>query len=101
MIPGFRPLDLIVVGIIALLFFGPKRLPEMGSAIGKTIKEFQKSMREVTHPNEAEVSPPLPAATVQPAQMQPATPVSATASESGRDTMPSANAAPPTSHSSD
>jgi Sec-independent protein translocase protein TatA len=29
-----------------LLIFGPKRLPEMGSAIGKTYKEFKKSMRE-------------------------------------------------------
>ncbi len=42
--------DLAILGIVALLFFGPKRLPEMGSAIGKTIKEFQKSMKEVTAP---------------------------------------------------
>lgn len=58
--PGFRPIDLLVLAVIALLFFGPKRLPEMGSAVGKTIKEFQKSMREVTHPNEAPVQQTLP-----------------------------------------
>jgi sec-independent protein translocase protein TatA len=34
--------------LIALLIFGPKKLPELGSSVGKTIKEFQKSMREIT-----------------------------------------------------
>ncbi len=34
MIPGFHGFDLIVILIIALLIFGPKKLPEMGSAIG-------------------------------------------------------------------
>jgi sec-independent protein translocase protein TatA len=33
--------------IFGVLILGPRKLPEMGSAIGKTIKEFQKSMREV------------------------------------------------------
>ncbi len=55
--------DLIVVGAIALLFFGPKRLPEMGSAIGKTIKEFQKSMKEVTAPSPEPSQTALPPAT--------------------------------------
>lgn len=35
--------------LFGVLIMGPKKLPEMGSAIGKTIKEFQKSMREVKH----------------------------------------------------
>lgn len=39
----------ILVGLV-LLFFGAKRLPEMGSAVGKTIQEFRKSMREVPAP---------------------------------------------------
>ena len=34
---------------VALLFVGPKRLPEMGSAIGKTMREFQRSMHEIAH----------------------------------------------------
>ncbi len=45
---GFHGWDLLVVAVIALLIFGPKRLPEMGSAIGKTYKEFRKSMSEIT-----------------------------------------------------
>ncbi len=43
---GFRPEFLIPLLLIALLFFGAKRLPEIGSAAGQTIKEFQKSMRD-------------------------------------------------------
>jgi TatA/E family protein of Tat protein translocase len=31
--------------LIAVLFFGAKRLPEIGGAAGQTIKEFQKSIR--------------------------------------------------------
>jgi sec-independent protein translocase protein TatA len=52
--------ELIIVMLLALLVFGPKRLPEMGNAVGKTIKEFQKSMKEVTQP--AETDRQLPAA---------------------------------------
>ncbi len=52
MVPGFHGLDLVVILVIALLIFGPKKLPEMGSAIGKSIKEFKKGMNELTAPKE-------------------------------------------------
>lgn len=49
---------LILVALV-MLFFGAKRLPEMGSAIGKTIQEFRKSMREVsTSKDEVSALPP-------------------------------------------
>jgi sec-independent protein translocase protein TatA len=51
MFGSFHWWDLLPLVILALLFFGPKRLPEMGSSIGKTIKEFQRSMREVKEPD--------------------------------------------------
>ena len=51
---GFHGLDLVVILVIALLIFGPKKLPEMGSAIGKSIKEFKKGMNELTNPKEEE-----------------------------------------------
>jgi sec-independent protein translocase protein TatA len=54
---------LIPVVLLALLFFGPKRLPEIGSSIGKTIKEFQKSMREVKEPEPPTAAALPPAAT--------------------------------------
>jgi TatA/E family protein of Tat protein translocase len=63
MIPGFHGLDLIVILVIALLIFGPKRLPEMGSSIGKSIKEFRKGMSELGNPkDEKEEEAKLPAA---------------------------------------
>ncbi len=37
---------IILLLVVALLVFGPRRLPELGGAVGKTIKEFQKSMNE-------------------------------------------------------
>ncbi len=41
---GFPEL-LLILGI-ALLIFGPRKLPELGSAIGRTIKEFKRGMKE-------------------------------------------------------
>jgi TatA/E family protein of Tat protein translocase len=49
---GFHWPELIIVLVVALLIFGPKKLPEMGSAIGKSIKEFQKGMKEVVQPKD-------------------------------------------------
>src|SRR5437867_12205560 len=49
---GFHGLDLVVILVIALLIFGPKKLPEMGSAIGKSIKEFRKGMSELGGPKD-------------------------------------------------
>jgi sec-independent protein translocase protein TatA len=39
--------ELVVVLMIALVFFGPKRLPEIGGAVGKSIKEFKKGATEL------------------------------------------------------
>ena len=38
--------ELIVILVIALIFFGPGKLPEVGSMIGKAIRGFKKSMEE-------------------------------------------------------
>lgn len=46
-IPG-----LILILVIALIIFGPKKLPEMGKALGDTLKEFKKSTRELTEDTE-------------------------------------------------
>lgn len=55
MFPGFHGFDLIIVLAIALLFFGPKKLPEVGSAIGKSIQEYRKSMKGLAAPEDEEV----------------------------------------------
>ena len=41
------PFELLIVLVIALIVLGPGRLPEVGSALGKTIKEFRKAATEV------------------------------------------------------
>lgn len=51
--------DALILVALVMLFFGAKRLPEMGSAVGKTIQEFRKSMREVpAGKDEAKALPP-------------------------------------------
>ena len=42
----FQPMHLIIILIIALIIFGPGKLPELGSSIGKAIKGFKKAMAE-------------------------------------------------------
>ena len=39
-----RPQHLLIILALALLIFGPKRLPEMGAGIGKSIREFKKAL---------------------------------------------------------
>ncbi|MEC3031511.1 twin-arginine translocase TatA/TatE family subunit [Bacillus thuringiensis] len=43
---GFPGLILILVAV--LILFGPKKLPEIGKALGETLKEFKKSTTELT-----------------------------------------------------
>ena len=42
-IPG-----LIIILVLALIIFGPKKLPEIGRAVGQTLNEFKKSAKELT-----------------------------------------------------
>lgn len=42
-IPG-----LILILVLALIIFGPSKLPEMGRAVGQTLKEFKNSAQELT-----------------------------------------------------
>ncbi|HLR79927.1 MAG TPA: twin-arginine translocase TatA/TatE family subunit [Bacillota bacterium] len=46
---------LILILIIALVIFGPKKLPEIGKAAGQTLREFKKSTRDITDDVKGEV----------------------------------------------
>lgn len=37
--------SLVIIGIIALLLFGPKKLPELGKAMGSTLREFKHATK--------------------------------------------------------
>ena len=41
-----QPMHLVVLLIIVLIIFGPGKLPELGSSIGKAIRGFKKAMDE-------------------------------------------------------
>jgi sec-independent protein translocase protein TatA len=45
---GIHWTELVIVAFVALLIFGPKRLPEIGSAMGRTYREFKKSLGEMS-----------------------------------------------------
>ncbi len=44
---GLSPWELLIVFLAILLLFGAKRLPEIGSSLGKGIREFKTSIKDV------------------------------------------------------
>jgi sec-independent protein translocase protein TatA len=64
------PIQILIVLVIALLVFGPKRLPEMGKSIGRGIREFKGAMLDDDEPRRApapraeEPAPAAPTATM-------------------------------------
>jgi sec-independent protein translocase protein TatA len=63
-ISGFGMGEMIFVFLIVLLLFGAKRLPEIGSSLGKGIREFKSSVREIEHelkvPNDRQIHKTTP-----------------------------------------
>ena len=53
---GFGEIALIV--FVALLLFGPRKLPELGKAAGKTLKEFKNATKGIMEEDEKEKAPP-------------------------------------------
>ena len=45
MMPHIGAPELILVLVLALIIFGPGKLPDLGKAVGKTINEFRRSSR--------------------------------------------------------
>jgi len=58
--PNIGPMEIAIVLIIALIVFGPKRLPELGKSLGKGIQEFKGTIggdKSDTEPETAAVEP--------------------------------------------
>jgi len=45
MLGGMRPMELAVIALIILVFFGAKKIPEMGKGLGEGIRNFKKSIK--------------------------------------------------------
>jgi sec-independent protein translocase protein TatA len=74
--PG--PLELVIILVIALLILGPGKLPDVGAALGKSIREFRKASSDVQDavkvnvdtsplPTPSSAVPPVPSAPPEPA----------------------------------
>lgn len=53
---GIQPIHLLVIGVVALIIFGPSRLPELGRGLGRAITEFRKGAQEMTEGFREEVT---------------------------------------------
>jgi TatA/E family protein of Tat protein translocase len=86
--PNIGPVELVIILVIALLVIGPGKLPDVGSALGKSIREFRKAATDVQEsvkldaplapsvatpaPAVAVAAPPVAPAPVAPAPLAPA-----------------------------
>jgi sec-independent protein translocase protein TatA len=50
----FQPMHLLVIAFIALLVFGPKKLPELGKGLGDGIRAFKEGMKDSPESNPSE-----------------------------------------------
>ena len=53
---GLGGTEIVIILVIALLLFGPRRLPEMGRSIGQSIREFQKGAKNIREEFESAAS---------------------------------------------
>ncbi len=57
----FQPMHLLIILVIALVVFGPGKLPELGAGLGKGIREFRKAMHDgAKHAGEEDDAPKEP-----------------------------------------
>jgi sec-independent protein translocase protein TatA len=47
--------ELIVIFVIALIIFGPRKLPELGKSLGKSLAEFKRASNDLRHTLEEEI----------------------------------------------
>ena len=65
--PNIGPGELILILVIALVIIGPGRLPDVGAALGKSIREFRKASTDMAEATRIDTSPmPPPSANPTP-----------------------------------
>ena len=92
---GFGPIELIVILIIALIVVGPGKLPDVGSALGKSIREFRKAATDVKDSASLDATPTPSTPTVQPPAAESPAPVLPPPAPAAPPVVPAAGAAAP------
>jgi sec-independent protein translocase protein TatA len=54
---GLQPIHLLFVAVVALVIFGPKRLPKLGHWLGKTVQEFRNGAKQMAEQINEESAP--------------------------------------------
>jgi sec-independent protein translocase protein TatA len=52
-VPNVGPFELLLLGLLAVIIFGPQKLPEIGRSIGRSMREFKDSVSGVTDVKDA------------------------------------------------
>lgn len=74
--------------VIVLIIFGPGRLPELGGAVGKAMREFRKATTEITNEMTSVMQAPAPTPATPPPPAQPASQESAGSAGSQSEATP-------------
>ena len=104
--PNIGPGELILILVIALVVIGPGRLPDVGAALGKSIREFRKASTDISDATRVDTSPLPPSgsagtrAAATPSAAPAPTPQPPSASPTST-TVPAPVLTPPTSPSDD
>lgn len=64
--PGIGPIEIVILLLVALIVFGPKRLPEMGRSLGRGMREFKDSISGRDEPAHREQAAQLPPPAAEP-----------------------------------
>jgi TatA/E family protein of Tat protein translocase len=100
--PNIGPLELVIILVIALLILGPGKLPDVGAALGKSIREFRKASSDVQEAVNVNVdTSPLPPTPVAPPAAPAPAPAVTVAAPPAADGTPTAPPASPPAGSAD
>jgi TatA/E family protein of Tat protein translocase len=80
--------ELVIIFVIALIVFGPRKLPELGKSLGKSINEFKKASNELQHTLEQEIRVEEQQKVATTPAAEPVAPAPATESTAPGDTVP-------------
>ena len=70
--PNIGPLEIIIVLVVVLLIFGPKRLPDLGRSLGSGMREFKDSVTGKDKDNELDAGDPAAHEPVRAEKSEPA-----------------------------